>query len=75
MACTQCVWAGISIIYSRQMFIVKELDKHIARRIRARYTPLQKDSFACCAVDRRVWYYYVHRYAYPVRRYVVSMRK
>ena len=52
-ACAQCGWAGI--IHSRQKFLIKELDKHDARRIKAHNMLLQKASFGCYAVDRHVW--------------------
>ena len=37
-----------------QIFLTKEFDKYDARRISARYTPLQKGCFGYCAVDRHV---------------------
>ena len=36
---------------SQQIFLTKEPNKHDARRISARHTPLQKGSFECCAVE------------------------
>ena len=48
-------WACITMHYvfirSQRIFLTKELYKHDARRISARYTSLQK---GCCTVDRHV---------------------
>ena len=38
----------------QQAFTTKEPNKHDARRISARHTPLQKGSFGCCAVEKHV---------------------
>ena len=56
--------AGITIMYLAIARLTKEPNKHDARRISAHHTPLQKDSFGCCAVEKHI--YYVYRYAQKI---------
>ena len=51
-------------IYSQQRFLIKELDKHDARKTSAHYRlSVQKGLFGCCAVDKSLLARgYVHSY-------------
>ena len=46
-------WAGYHYVFSnsQQIFLMKEPNKHDARRVSVCHTPLQKSSFGCCAIE------------------------
>ena len=47
-------WAGITLYIPAAMCLTKDINKHDARWITARYTPLCKGSSGYCTVERHV---------------------
>ena len=67
--CTQHGRAGITIMHLSNIH-TKELE-YDARRISARYTPVQKGYFGCRALDRHICQRYAHCYAHLACSYAV----